>query len=1051
MDALSSLITKRTRADKTNNGDRFELLFDYIKMLDLEEPISQMKVIHVAGTKGKGSTCTFTESILRNCGFHTGLFTSPHLIDVRERFRLDGVDICEEKFLAYFWWCFDRLKEKATENIPMPTYFRFLALLAFKIFAAEQVDVAILEVGLGGKFDATNVVEAPVVCAITSLGYDHMEILGNTLGEIAGEKAGIFKYRIPAFTVPQPDEAMRVLEEKASRLDVPLQVVSPLDANLLNGLKLGLEGDHQYVNAGLAIALCSSWLQRTGHVEAAHLENTNSLPEQFIKGLTTASLQGRAQIVPDRYIDIDNPGDLVFYLDGAHSPESLEVCARWFSQQVISYQPQDKSSHELVSKHLNERAWKKSTQILLFNCLSVRDPQVLLPRLMETCASHGVRFKRALFVPNISVYNKVGTHSLPPTEVDLSWQFTLQRIWENLMQSNKGGDDRPAEAVGEDLKDDPEMCVRSGETSAVFSSLPLAIKWLRDTVRQNQSARFQVLVTGSLHLVGDTLRLVKSLNLKALSLTPRIAMAEDGNGSLIRPQPTPFEMAEDALWSLTAKRIRADRTGDRFDLLFHYIKILDLEEPISKMKVIHVAGTKGKGSTCTFVESILRNCGFHTGLFTSPHLINVRERFRLDGVDICEEKYLAYFWWCFDRLKEKTSEDTPMPHCFRFLALLAFKIFAAEQVDVAILEVGLGGLFDATNVVEAPVVCGITSLGYDHMELLGNTLGEIAGEKAGIFKHGVPAFTVPQPDEAMSVLEEKASRLDVPLQLVLPLDAKLINGLKLGLEGEHQYVNAGLAIALCSSWLQRTGHGEAAHLEHTNSLPEQFIKGLTTANLQGRAQVVPDPYVDVNIPADLVFYLDGAHSPESMEVCARWFSQQVSSYQLQDSSSHELVSKHLNERARKKSTQILLFNCMPVRDPQLLLPRLIETCASHGVHFKKALFVPNTSLGHKVGSHSLPPTESDLSWQFTLQRVWENLMQPNKGGDGKPTVDVGDNLEDESEMCVRSGETSAVFSSVPLAIKWLRDTVQQNQSVRFEVLVTGSLYLVGDVLKLVKK
>lgn len=178
MDALSSLITARIRADRSNKGDQFDVMFDYLKILDLEEPISQMKVIHVAGTKGKGSTCTFTESILRNCGFHTGLFTSPHLIDVRERFRLDGVEVCEEKFLAYFWWCWDRLKEKTNEDIPMPTYFRFLALLAFKIFAAEQVDVAVVEVGLGGKYDATNVVQKPVVCGISSLGYDHMEILG---------------------------------------------------------------------------------------------------------------------------------------------------------------------------------------------------------------------------------------------------------------------------------------------------------------------------------------------------------------------------------------------------------------------------------------------------------------------------------------------------------------------------------------------------------------------------------------------------------------------------------------------------------------------------------------------------------------------------------------------------------------------------------------------------------------------------------------------------------------------------------------------------------
>ncbi|XP_034928483.1 folylpolyglutamate synthase isoform X2 [Populus alba] len=520
MDALSSLITKRSRADKSNKGDRFDLLFDYLKILELEEAISEMKIIHVAGTKGKGSTCTFTESILRNCGFHTGLFTSPHLIDVRERFRLDGMDICEEKFLAYFWWCFDRLKEKATEDIPVPTYFRFLALLAFKIFAAEQVDVAILEVGLGGKFDATNVVQKPIVCGISSLGYDHMEILGNTLAQIAGEKAGIFKDGIPAFTVPQPDEAMNVLVEKASKLNVTLKVAEPLDAKLLNGLKLSLEGEHQYLNAGLAIALSSTWLQRTGHHEFTYLEQASPLPEQFIKGLTTASLQGRAQKVPDQYINAERYGDLVFYLDGAHSPESMEMCAKWFSlavkedsqKKAFNHPPQNNSGStiELAQGNPNERDGKISMQILVFNCMSVRDPQLLLPRLMKACANHGVYFKKALFVPNTSVYYKVGSHALPTdSQVDLSWQLALQRVWENLIQSDKGGEAKHADAVCEEGKDDTKMGGSTCENSRVFPSLPLAIKWLRESVQQNQSVRYQVLVTGSLHLVGDVLRLVK--------------------------------------------------------------------------------------------------------------------------------------------------------------------------------------------------------------------------------------------------------------------------------------------------------------------------------------------------------------------------------------------------------------------------------------------------------------------------------------------------------------------------------------------------------------
>uniref|UniRef100_M1CLE8 Folylpolyglutamate synthase n=4 Tax=Solanum TaxID=4107 RepID=M1CLE8_SOLTU len=404
----------------------------------------------------------------------------------------------------------------------MPTYFRFLALLAFKIFAAEQVDVAILEVGLGGKYDATNVVENPVVCGIASLGYDHMEILGNTLGQIAGEKAGIFKRGVPAFTVPQPDEAMLVLEEKASELDVHLEVAAPLDASVLSGLHLGLEGEHQYINAGLAIALCSTWLQRTGHVEINYLKEMTHLPEQFVKGLATAALQGRAQIVPDQLIESESLGDLVFYLDGAHSPESMDVCAKWFSLAIKGDYKQHNSyesnhghnelgpSHDSVEISHHEASKKSSTQFLLFNCMSVRDPELLLPRLVRACASHGVHFQKALFVPNVSVYYKVGTSaSTADTQVDLSWQLTLQRIWENLVRGEKGNDVKNTDHTYEEVTDDSEKGAQSCENSKVFPSLPVAINWLRDTVRKNRSGHSQVLVTGSLHLVGDVLRLVK--------------------------------------------------------------------------------------------------------------------------------------------------------------------------------------------------------------------------------------------------------------------------------------------------------------------------------------------------------------------------------------------------------------------------------------------------------------------------------------------------------------------------------------------------------------
>ncbi|KAK9290104.1 hypothetical protein L1049_008268 [Liquidambar formosana] len=548
MEALSSLITRKKRGESLPVASKYgklERMLMYLKILGLDGEISGLKIIHVAGTKGKGSTCTFCEAILRECGFRTGLFTSPHLIDVRERFRINGLDISEDKFLHYFWDCWNQLKEQVTEGLPMPPLFQFLTILAFKIFIYEKVDVAIIEVGLGGIKDSTNVIREPVVCGVTSLGMDHTETLGDTLGKIAAHKAGIFKPQIPAFTVPQLSEAMDVLQERANELMVPLEVAAPLDPKKLDGLKLSLSGDHQFINAGLAVSLCECWLQSTGNWEKL-FQNDNQvadLPEAFLRGLSTAHLSGRAQILYNTSLKSYNSsknnenssGDLIFYLDGAHSPESMEVCAQWFSNAVkgnmklsSSYNVRNMEEfwvngyirHE---KENNEESNKILKQILLFNCMDVRDPQILLPRLVSTCASSGTHFSKALFVPSMSTYNKVTSGASVitldiPTR-DLSWQFNLQRIWEKIIHGKDAAMlDKSSKMDGpetlpprEFLYEDASHCCpdKYFACSAVIPSLPLTIKWLRDCVRENPSLRVQVLVTGSLHLVGDVLKLLK--------------------------------------------------------------------------------------------------------------------------------------------------------------------------------------------------------------------------------------------------------------------------------------------------------------------------------------------------------------------------------------------------------------------------------------------------------------------------------------------------------------------------------------------------------------
>lgn len=209
-----------------------------------------------------------------------------------------------------------------------------------------------------------------------------------------------------------------------------------------------------------------------------------------------------------------------------------------------------------------------------------------------------------------------------------------------------------------------------------------------------------------------------------------------------------------------------------------------LDDPQRRVRVLHVAGTKGKGSTCAFVDAILREAGLRVGLTTSPHLCTARERIIIDGEIISEEGFAA-----LEGEVAAAAHDLPASFFERMIAM-AWLAFARAAVDVAVVEVGLGGRLDATNVCQ-PIACAVTRLGLDHTEHLGPTLVDIAREKAGIFKAGVPAVSSGQEPEARAVLVELAARAGAPLSFVAP-DIALLPSLR----GEHQRENASVAVAL---------------------------------------------------------------------------------------------------------------------------------------------------------------------------------------------------------------------------------------------------------------
>ena len=280
-------------------------------------PQTQYPVLHIAGTNGKGSTAAMTASVLQAAGYRVGLYTSPHLVEFRERIRVNGEMIAESRVAQLT----EQLQALCRQD-QSPTFFEYTTAMAFQHFADSAVEVAVLEVGLGGRFDATNVV-SPLACAITTIGLDHQKYLGDTLSAIAFEKAGIVKQGVPVVLGRLDDDAWRTIEQVARERQSPVFRLNEdfriegeetrqfsyhgLSAHY-DGLTCSLDGRHQLDNAACALAL----------LEAASSQGLTVTAEAVSRGLRTVSWPGRLEVAGL------HPTIL---LDGAHNPAAATVLA----------------------------------------------------------------------------------------------------------------------------------------------------------------------------------------------------------------------------------------------------------------------------------------------------------------------------------------------------------------------------------------------------------------------------------------------------------------------------------------------------------------------------------------------------------------------------------------------------------------------------------------------------------------------------------------------------------------------------------------------------
>src|SRR4051812_13104206 len=281
-------------------------------------------------------------------------------------------------------------------------------------------------------------------------------------------------------------------------------------------------------------------------------------------------------------------------------------------------------------------------------------------------------------------------------------------------------------------------------------------------------------------------------------------------------QPSNYTKALRFLSSLADfERLRIVRyNSNNFNLDRMRLLLKKIGNPQDHFKSVHVAGTKGKGSTCAMIASMLQACGYKVGLYTSPHLTDIRERIQVNGEMISQEA----FGKLVKMIEPVVAKIKPLPTYFDVLTAVAFQYFADQEIDIAVVETGLGGRLDSTNVIK-PEVTAITSISKDHMAQLGNTLAKIAGEKAGIFKAGIPAVSVIQDPDAEAVLKEVAAKVGSPLDIVgksiefsyrfessrmlgphnricLTTASSKFEHLAVPLVGEHQAINCGLALSI---------------------------------------------------------------------------------------------------------------------------------------------------------------------------------------------------------------------------------------------------------------
>ncbi|MBQ6322742.1 MAG: hypothetical protein IJI24_07700, partial [Lachnospiraceae bacterium] len=661
----------------------------------------------------------------------------------------------------------------AQKGEPESTIFEVETAMSFLYFRKKHCDLVLLETGMGGWDDATNVVENTILEIFTPISLDHMAFLGETTVEIARVKTGIIKQNSCVVSAVQESGVLQVLQEACEKQGAGLRIAAEDEIQTRDGhfsykglenCEIHLAGRHQIHNAVLAIEAVFA-LRELGYAISS---------KAILAGLGKARWEGRMQVMQDCPLVI---------MDGAHNPGAVRALL-------------DSVERELPGREL----------IYIMGMFADKD------------------------------YREVVRLSAP----------RAKKIYAIAPRNN------PRALKSSILREEAaKYCPAAEESPGAVAALTQALAAARgDDV---------ILIFGSLSFLWEIREYYESRMASDDACDTcafdRRLRAEDPSDHEMHacdrlPQDEDALLARQAVLYMEEQGWHQDRAGlERMRELMQR-----LGNPQRELSFIHIAGSNGKGSTAAMLERILREAGYRTGLFTSPHLLAYNERIQVCGKPIADRDLASLVFEVRDGARGMAEK----PNQFELGLAAAFLYFRQMHCEIVVLEVGMGGELDPTNVIDAPEAAVITNISLEHTQYLGNTLAAIAGVKAGIIKAGSPVVCYDQEREVLRVIEERAGRkcrqadftalCDVHADLSGQTFRYRRQTYQLGLLGKIQQKNAAVVLE-CVEALRKKGWLIP---------PEAVRKGLERAKWPCRFELIlSDPPV----------IADGAHNPQGVAIC----------------------------------------------------------------------------------------------------------------------------------------------------------------------------------------